>query len=74
MRALLNHRRLFIKTASVALVLFILAMPATQNAVAWALDEFVEATDRALNFPCPLLDHGKCFTLDRCDPTCPHCL
>ena len=75
MHALLkNRRRLFINAALVALALLILAMPVTQSFFAWALDEFVEATDEVLHFPCTLLDHGKCFTLDRLNPACPQWL
>jgi hypothetical protein len=62
------------KSAVVALALLIFAMPVTQNFLACALDEFVEITDRALHFPCTFLKHGKCFTPDRLDPTCPQCL
>ena len=75
MRALLKtRRRLFINAALVALALLMLAMPATQNAVTWVSDEFVETTERALHFPCTLLDHGKCFTLDGLNPACPQWL
>jgi len=69
----MNRRRLFVNAALVALALLVLAMPATQNVLACALNEFAEITERALHFPCNLLDHGKCFTLDRLDPTCPQC-
>ena len=71
---LLNHHRLITKAILIALAFLVLAMPATQTVLACALDEFVEITDRALHFPCTLLEHGKCFTLDRLDPTCPQCL
>ena len=74
MNHLMNRRRLLINAALVALALLVLAMPATQTVLACALDEFAEITERALHFPCTLLDHGKCFTLDRFDPTCPQCL
>jgi hypothetical protein len=70
----MNRRRLFVNAALVALALLVLAMPATQKVLACALDEFAEITERALHFPCTLLDHGKCFTLDRLDPTCPQCM
>ena len=69
-----NRRRLFVNAALIALALLVLAMPATQNILACALNEFAVITERALHFPCTLLDHGKCFTLDRFDPTCPQCL
>jgi len=71
---LINRRRLFVKAGLIALALLVLAMPATQNVLACALDQFAEITERALHFPCTLLDHSKCFTLDRFDPTCPQCL
>jgi len=74
MHALLNRRRLFMNFAMIALALLIFALPATQNILAYALDEFVEITDRALHFPCTFLEHGKCFTLGRFDPTCLQCL
>jgi len=70
----MNRRRLFVNAALVALALLVLAMPATQNVLACALNEFAEITERALHFPRTLLDHGKCFTLDRLDPTCPQCM
>jgi hypothetical protein len=70
----MNRRRLFVNAALVALALLVLAMPATQNVLACTLNEFAEITERALHFPCTLLDHGKCFTLDRLDPTCPQCM
>ncbi len=69
-----NRRRFVVNAVLVALTLLILAMPATQNVLACALEEFAEITERMLHFPCTLLEHGKCFTLDRFDPTCPQCL
>lgn len=74
MSHLMNRRRLFVKAGLVALALFILAMPVTLNVLAFALDECAELTERALRFPCILLDHSHCFALDRFDPTCPQCL
>lgn len=74
MHHLVNRRRLFVNTGLAALAILVLTMPATQNVLACALDEFAEVTERALHFPCTLLDHGKCFTLDRFDPACPPCL
>jgi hypothetical protein len=70
----MNRRRLFVNASLVALALLVLAMPATQNVLACASNEFAEITERALHFPCTLLDHSKCFTLDRLDPTCPQCM
>ncbi len=71
---LMNLRRLFVWAGLIARALFILALPATQNVLAFALDECAEITERAMRFSCTLLDHSKCFTLDRFDPTCPQCL
>jgi hypothetical protein len=31
-------------------------------------------TERILRFPCCLIDHKHCFSLDRFDPTCPQCM
>jgi hypothetical protein len=42
-----------------------------QNAIAEALIEFIQITERTLRFPCALLDYDRCFSLDRFDPTCP---
>jgi hypothetical protein len=74
MSRLMNRRKLFLKAGLVALALLVLALPATQHALAFALDECAEITERVLHFPCTLLDHDHCFTLDRFDPTCPQCL
>ena len=68
-----NRQRLARYSLLVILAFLILTMPATQATLACALDEFMEIADRALHFPCTLLEHGKCFTLDRLDPTCPQC-
>jgi len=74
MHHLVNRRKLFVNTGLVALAILVLAMPATQNVLAFALDECTEITERALHFPCTLLEHSKCFTLDRFNPACPQCL
>jgi hypothetical protein len=65
--------RLLVNATLVAVVLLLLALPATQNALAFALEESTEITKRLLHIPCALLDHDKCFSLDRLDPTCPQC-
>lgn len=74
MRAFMNRHRLCVNATLIALALLLFALPVTQNTLACALDELVGITDRALHFPCTFLEHGKCFTLDRFDPTCPQCL
>ncbi len=69
-----NRRRLAGYAGMVMLALLFLRIPAVRNVVAGALIEFVEITERALHFPCTLLDHDRCFSLDRLDPTCPQCM
>lgn len=66
-----NLRKLAGYVALVVVTLLILRIPAVQNAIAEALIEFVEITERTLRFPRALLNHDKCFSLDRFDPTCP---
>jgi hypothetical protein len=55
----------------ILLAFFVLRIPAVQNAIADALIEFIEITEKTLRFPCALLDYDRCFSLDRFDPTCP---
>jgi hypothetical protein len=69
-----NRRKLAGYTCIVILAVMSLRMPAVQNAVAGALIESVEIVGRTLRLPCALLDHDRCFSLDRLDPTCPQCL
>ena len=66
-----NHRKLARYAAIIVLALVALRMPAVQNIIASALIEFVEITERTLRLPSTVLDHDKCFSLDRLDPTCP---
>ena len=66
-----NRRKLACYAAMVVVALLILGIPAVQNAIADALIEFVEIAERTLRLPCALLDHDRCFTLDRLNPTCP---
>ena len=78
-----NRRQFASYAAMILLAFFVLRIPAVQNAIADALIEFVEITQRTLRFPCALLtqrtlrfpcallNHDKCFSLDRFDPSCP---
>ena len=56
------------------LVLFALRMPAAQGVIVGGLVGFADFTERLVRFPCGLLDHSRCFSLDRFDPTCPQCV
>jgi hypothetical protein len=69
-----NRRRLAGYAAMIVLTLIVLRVPVVQNVVASALIEFVDITLRTLRLPCALLDHDRCFSLDRLDPTCPQCM
>lgn len=69
-----NRRRLAGCTAMILLTFFVLRIPAVQSVIAGALIEFVEVTERTLRLPCALLNHDRCFSLDRLDPTCPQCM
>ena len=37
-------------------------------------DSTGKVTERIVRFPCWVLDHSRCFSLDRFDPTCPQCM
>ena len=69
-----NRRKLACYAAMVVVALLILRIPAVQRTVAGALIESVEIAGRTLRLPCALLDHDRCLSLDRLDPTCPQCL
>jgi hypothetical protein len=66
-----NRRTLASYAALAVVTLLILRIPAVQNVIAEALIEFIQITERTFRFPCALLDHDRCFSLDRLDPTCP---
>ena len=68
-----NRRRLAGYALLVILAVLFIRTPAVQRIVAGTLIEFVEVTERVFRFPCALLDHDRCFSLDRLDPTCPQC-
>ena len=69
-----HRRKLVAYAAMTVLLLVVLRIPSVQSAVAGALVEFIEITEKAIHIPCWLMDHQSCFTLDRFDPTCPQCL
>ena len=66
-----NRRQFASYAAMILLAFFVLRIPAVQNAIADALIEFIEITEKTLRFPRALLNHDKCFSLDRFDSTCP---
>jgi hypothetical protein len=66
-----NLRKLAGYVALAVVTVLVFRIPAVQYVVAEALIEFIQITERTLRFPCALLDHDRCFSLDRFDPTCP---
>jgi hypothetical protein len=69
------HRRKFAVQATVILLTIAgLSTPTARTVLAGGLVGFADATERILRFPCWLLDHRHCFSLDRFDPTCPQCM
>lgn len=68
--------RLSITTISATcLIAFVLIMlPSNQAFVIDAIGTFTEESVRRFIHPLWPLGHGKCFNLNRLDPTCPQCL
>ena len=65
-------RRSFIVGAAVlVLALAIAATPTGRNAAVSALVTFAEITEKSVRLPYWIVDHTRCFSLDRLEPTCP---
>ncbi len=73
-RRVTNRRKLIIGSAVFTLALAIVATPTGRGAAVSATSELVETTERIMRFPCWLVDHSRCFSLERLDPTCPQCI
>jgi hypothetical protein len=69
-----NRRRLVTGIAVCALVAATLATPTGRAVVLVSLVHVAEIGSKILRLPCWLVDHSKCFNLDRLNPTCPQCL
>ena len=68
-------RRKFIAEAAVLVLTFaMVAVPTGRRVSVSALLVFVEITEKVARLPCWLVDHSRCFSLDRLDPTCPQCM
>jgi hypothetical protein len=75
MNELVVRRRKFAVQATVILLtIAVLSTPAARTVLAAGLVGFADVTERILRFPCCLMDHEHCFSLDRLDPTCPQCM
>ena len=70
----MTRRGLITVIAACALTAAILATPAGRAAVLASLADAVEVGGRLLRLPYQLLNHDRCFSLDRLDPTCQQCL
>ena len=68
------RQKVAVHAAGIVLAIAVLRMPAAQSAFLGGLAEFADTTERILRFPCCLMDHKHCFSLDRFDPTCPQCM
>ena len=72
--SLTNRGKLIIGIVAFTLALTIVATPDGRGAAVNATSELIETTERIMRFPCWLVDHSRCFSLDRLDPTCPQCI
>ena len=70
-RCVTKRFRLVFTIVLCALVVAILATPAGRDMVLALLVHIAEVGAKILHLPCQNLDHSKCFTLGRMDPTCP---
>jgi hypothetical protein len=70
----MTRRRLVTGIAICALVAATLATPTGRAVVLVSLVHVAEIGSKILRLPCWIVDHSKCFNLDRLDPTCPQCM
>ena len=71
---LARRRRFAAYAASSVLLLLALRTPTVQSIIFGGLVELADISERVVRFPCWLIDHSRCFSLDRLDPTCPQCM
>lgn len=69
-----NRRKFIRQMVVIALVLAALSIPTAQRMIAGGSMEFAEITGRIVLLPYWLVDHSRCFSPDRFDPTCPQCM
>ena len=70
-RCVTNRFRLVSTIVLCALVVAILATPAGRAVAFASLVRVAEVSSKILRLSCWIVDHSKCFTLGRLDPTCP---
>lgn len=67
-------RRFMGYVAVIVFVILALRTPAEQRVITGGFVELADTSARILRLPCRLMDHTRCFSLDRFDPTCPQCM
>lgn len=71
----ITARRKFVTYAAVmVLAATALRTHTAESILVGGLIGFADISERIMRIPCQLLDHKHCFSLDRFDPTCPHCM
>jgi hypothetical protein len=60
--------------AVLVLMLAIVATATGRSVIVSALLDFFEISERVARLPLWIVDHSRCFSLDRFDPTCPQCM
>ena len=70
-RCVTKRFRLVFTIVLCALVVAILATPAGRAVALVSLVRVAEVSSKILRLSCWIVDHSKCFTPDRLDPTCP---
>jgi hypothetical protein len=56
------------------LAVVLLVTPSVQAMALETIETITESAVKGILHPFRPFEHGKCFTLDRFDPTCPRCL
>jgi hypothetical protein len=74
MKQTVTIRHKFISGAALVLALAIVATPTGRSLAASALLDFAEINEEVARLPCLIVDHSRCLSLDRFDPTCPQCM
>ena len=73
-RRAIGRQKFIAWTAMIVLFVAAVGTPFGRQVVVGGLVELGQITDKIVRFPCWLVDHSRCFSLDRFDPTCPQCL
>lgn len=69
-----TRRKSIAGAAVLVLTLAMVAAPTARRVAVSVLLDFVEITEIVARLPYSLVNHSRCFSLDRFDPTCPQCM